>query len=290
MNKKKIEVGKSYVLDGNARASESATPKATCLAVKGAEALMISEGLWAGPWPGSGELSAVAKDYFCDLSSAISDVYLPRLTGNDDISIYWDGKWVDNYSVTVYSVLQYAAEKARFVPAYKANCAIAWFANSSGYSLGTKSDRFVYCIDNEGNVHSDYYATNNCICAPTFVLDASKVQVESGDIICPASQMAPDMSECIKEDEMAANEKRDWFQDFVSSLPNQAGEYRVWTDGDEILCARKDGANHLADLLEVLYSSQGDAPTILTGCYDPVEDLLNASITDHTGWWYIRME
>lgn len=72
--------------------------------------------------------------------------------------------------------------------------------------------------------------------------------------------------------------------DLVSRLPNKP-EYRIWFDGDDILCETEELAEHIADFLDAIYGEQ----TVNTGYYDPEEDAKNNEVTDSTGWYYVTV-
>ena len=63
----------------------------------------------------------------------------------------------------------------------------------------------------------------------------------------------------------------------------------VWSAGDELLCKTEEAANALADILEQLYSAQGEDVTVHTGYYDPEEDKRNGEEDRYTGWWYVNL-
>jgi hypothetical protein len=63
----------------------------------------------------------------------------------------------------------------------------------------------------------------------------------------------------------------------------------VWSAGDELLCKTEEAANALADILEQLYSAQGEYVKVNTGYYDPEEDKRNGEEDRYTGWWYVNL-
>lgn len=78
----------------------------------------------------------------------------------------------------------------------------------------------------------------------------------------------------------------DWFEDITERLPDYP-EGIIWSAGDEILCKTESAANTIADMLELLYRSQGEDIYVNTGYYDPVEDERNGEVDKFTGWWYV---
>ncbi len=83
-------------------------------------------------------------------------------------------------------------------------------------------------------------------------------------------------------------EKIDWFEKIMERLRDYS-EGQVWTSGDEILCKTESAADAIADMLEVLYRTQGDEILVNTGYYDPDEDEKNGEVDRYTGWWYVNI-
>ena len=80
----------------------------------------------------------------------------------------------------------------------------------------------------------------------------------------------------------------DMFQSLCASLSHEAkGE--VWTDGEEILCRTKAGADMLVAILSQMYSNRGISFDYSTGYYDPEEDERSGEVDNHTGWWYVTI-
>ena len=82
--------------------------------------------------------------------------------------------------------------------------------------------------------------------------------------------------------------KVNWFEDITERLPD-CPEGIIWSAGDEILCKTETAANTLADMLELLYRSQGEDVCVNTGYYDPEEDERNGEVDRYTGWWYVNI-
>lgn len=74
------------------------------------------------------------------------------------------------------------------------------------------------------------------------------------------------------------------FGEIVDLLPHKP-DYRIWSDGDEILCENENLAEHIADFIDAVYGDQ----TVNTGFYDPEEDQRNNEVTDSTGWYYVTI-
>lgn len=83
--------------------------------------------------------------------------------------------------------------------------------------------------------------------------------------------------------------KIDWFNEIATRIRATA-EHNIWSDGDEILCKTKELAESVADMLEMLYVSQGEAMSVVTGFYDPAEDKRNNEEDEHTGWWCVTID
>lgn len=67
-------------------------------------------------------------------------------------------------------------------------------------------------------------------------------------------------------------------------LPNTP-DYRIWSDGEEILCETEQLAENIADFFDALYAY----PTVNTGYYDPAEDERNNEVDSHTGFYYVTV-
>lgn len=170
-----IAVGKTYVLGSNAKTGGSATPHAYVLAKSGNKALMQSNGLWGGGWPGTGELSSAAAAYFGDLKNAISDVYLPIEYSRNSAMVYWNGKQTSEYAYTVHSILTGAANN---YSAFGALRSYAWLAIPNG-GVGAK---YAYYVEKDGSIGYNIGVGDSLVCAPAFTIDTSKVSL-SGDTL-----------------------------------------------------------------------------------------------------------
>lgn len=67
-------------------------------------------------------------------------------------------------------------------------------------------------------------------------------------------------------------------------LPN-TNDFRIWSDGEEILCENEQLAENIADLIDAMYGEQ----TVNTGYYDPAEDKRNNEVDSHTGFFYVTV-
>lgn len=86
------------------------------------------------------------------------------------------------------------------------------------------------------------------------------------------------------------NEKIDWIDMIIKSLPILPSK-DIWTDGDkEILVKTESSANTIASLIEWLYKMQNKEILINTGYYDPEEDKRNNEEDEYTGWWYVNID
>ena len=86
------------------------------------------------------------------------------------------------------------------------------------------------------------------------------------------------------------NEKIDWIDMIIKSLPALPSK-DIWTDGDkEILVKTESSANTIASLIEWLYKMQNKEILINMGYYDPEEDKRNNEEDEYTGWWYVNIE
>lgn len=81
----------------------------------------------------------------------------------------------------------------------------------------------------------------------------------------------------------------DWMEMIINSLPDYSDGI-IWSDGGtEILVKTESAANTIADLVTLLYKTQGEDVLINTGYYDPEEDKRNNEEDRYTGWWYVNI-
>lgn len=172
-----IVVGKKYILASGAHTGGTAIPEATCLAVNGSNALMITHGLY-GDTPTSAELDI--SSYMSGLSVAISDAYLPRAQGGitgpttttpTGVSVYWNGTWSDAYSASAKNALMEASSRYAQVGSPDHS---AWLGTSydSDYQWRVMTDG---TISQAGNPYPR-------VIAPTFILDLTRVQISGAYI------------------------------------------------------------------------------------------------------------
>jgi hypothetical protein len=173
VNLPQLVVGETYMLlCADVKISKPIMPDAICMAVDKNKALMMFYELWCGPWPGSGELSVMAEDYLGDLRDAICDVYLPQIAHNQKLSVYWEGAWTDEHDLKVRPVLEYLSRN--YAP-FGTVINHAWLG--SGYDKNK-----AYAVDYDGGI-CGYYKFREYVCAPTFTLDLSKINVSNGVIM-----------------------------------------------------------------------------------------------------------
>ena len=72
----------------------------------------------------------------------------------------------------------------------------------------------------------------------------------------------------------------------IMSLLPQKNDYRIWSDGTEILCETEQQAEHIADFLDAMYGE----PIAHTGYYDPEEDERSNEVADNTGFYYVDFD
>lgn len=79
------------------------------------------------------------------------------------------------------------------------------------------------------------------------------------------------------------------FDEIVDSLPdaNNVTREGLWTDGEMILCRRKEQAEGIADMIQSVSRCRGEKVTAVTGYYDPSEEPENDT---HTGYWYVNID
>ena len=84
-------------------------------------------------------------------------------------------------------------------------------------------------------------------------------------------------------------EKINWFNEFMHRL-NEYPEGKIWSNGDDILCDSEKTAGVISNIINQLYSSQGEDITIITGYYDPSEDKRYGMADEYSGWWYVTID
>lgn len=86
-------------------------------------------------------------------------------------------------------------------------------------------------------------------------------------------------------DEFAQADMVNSVLDNVCALLPHTNDYRIWSDGSEILCETEQLAENIADLFDALYACQ----TVNTGYYDPEEDARNNEVDSRTGFYYVTV-
>lgn len=72
------------------------------------------------------------------------------------------------------------------------------------------------------------------------------------------------------------------FDFLTATLPKEPDKTDIWTDGDQILCKRKEQASALNDLIQLT-----DKETYQIGYYDPEDDRKKKDVDKFTGWYYL---
>lgn len=86
-------------------------------------------------------------------------------------------------------------------------------------------------------------------------------------------------------DEFAQADMVNGVLDSICKLLPHTNDYRIWSDGTEILCETEQLAENIADLFDALYAAQ----TVNTGYYDPAEDERNNEVDSRTGFYYVTV-
>lgn len=74
--------------------------------------------------------------------------------------------------------------------------------------------------------------------------------------------------------------------DTICELLPKTNDYRIWSNGDEILCETEQMAEHIADLVDAFYGEQ----VACTGYYDDeyIDDF-GSEETNENGWYYVHI-
>lgn len=67
------------------------------------------------------------------------------------------------------------------------------------------------------------------------------------------------------------------------------GNFNFWTNGEEILCPSEEEMELVYKFLNDIFSEFGNY-TLITGWYDPDEDVENDELDDCSGFNYVRLE
>ena len=74
--------------------------------------------------------------------------------------------------------------------------------------------------------------------------------------------------------------------DTICELLPKTNEYRIWSDGEDILVENEQLAEHIADFIDAIYGEKVCA----TGYYDPEVDGEMGCVNDHTGFYYVHID
>lgn len=85
-------------------------------------------------------------------------------------------------------------------------------------------------------------------------------------------------------------EEPDWFNDITDRLKNRSADAFWCDENGQILVPTENAADAIADMLELLYLSQGKEISVNTKYYDPEEDKRDECEDYYTGWWCVTIE
>ena len=85
-------------------------------------------------------------------------------------------------------------------------------------------------------------------------------------------------------------EELDWFNKITDRLKNQSADAFWGDENGQILVPTESAADAIADMLELLYRSQGKEISVNTEYYDPKEDKRDECEDCYTGWWCVTIE
>jgi hypothetical protein len=173
-------IGSTYKLGSGAHTAGSIDLECVVLDIIGTNAICQSKGIYGAAWPGISELTSIKSTYFGDLASAVSGLYLPRgnadgsetTTTPTDIFVYDGSSFVNTYSSTAKASLVSAATIGYSIGA-------TFLESSLGTSYNAGSSWLV-------KANGDFNYRNksgNCVIAPTFILDLTKVKLHGDRII-----------------------------------------------------------------------------------------------------------
>lgn len=74
--------------------------------------------------------------------------------------------------------------------------------------------------------------------------------------------------------------------DMIIDLLPKTNDYRIWSNGEDILCETEQLAENIADLLDAIYGGQ----SATTGYYDDeyIDDF-GTEETNENGWYYVHI-
>lgn len=86
--------------------------------------------------------------------------------------------------------------------------------------------------------------------------------------------------------ELNAKGKAAMVMDMICELLPKTNDYRIWSNGDEILCENMMMAEHIADLVDAFYGDK----VACTGYYDgEYVDDFGSEETNENGWYYVHI-
>lgn len=90
--------------------------------------------------------------------------------------------------------------------------------------------------------------------------------------------------------EVQQKEEPGWFHKITDRLKNRSADSFWCDENGQILVPTESAADAIADMLELLYRSQGKEISVNTEYYDPKEDKRDECEDYYTGWWCVTIE
>lgn len=88
----------------------------------------------------------------------------------------------------------------------------------------------------------------------------------------------------------AEGKKTNWLELITERLKNQAKDSFWCDDNGQIMVPTESAANAIADMLELLYLSEGEEKSVNSTYYEPEEDVRDGVSDEYTGWWCVTIE
>lgn len=88
----------------------------------------------------------------------------------------------------------------------------------------------------------------------------------------------------------AEAKRTNWLNLITERLKNQAKDSFWCDDSGQIMVPTESAANAIADMLELLYLSEGDEKSVNVKYYEPEEDFRDGVTDEYTGWWCVTIE
>lgn len=88
----------------------------------------------------------------------------------------------------------------------------------------------------------------------------------------------------------AETTKTDWLDLITERLRNHSKESFWCDDNGQIMVPTESAANAIADMLELLYLSEGKEVSVSSAYYEPEEDTREGISDEYTGWWCVTLE